>query len=115
MCNLIQDEDVKKYIILNGEEDDDDEEELINLGLDEYEIEEVKKGNQSPFDFNDDPDEEFEDDDYYGEDDIQGGYMKHVFLINKFSLKDDTDKVTHRVIEVAQEMGLDFRLEFNSL
>ena len=40
--------------------------------------------------------------------------MKHVFLINKFSLKDDTDKVTQRVIEVAQEMGLDFRLEFNS-
>ena len=69
MCNLIQDEDVKKYIILNGEEEDDDEE-LRNLGLDEYEIDEVKNGNQSPFDFNDDPDEEFEDDDYYGEDDI---------------------------------------------
>ena len=70
MCNILQDEELKRYMILNELEDDDDTEELRNLGLDDYEIEEVKKGNQSPFDFNDDPDDEYEDDDYYGEDDI---------------------------------------------
>ena len=66
MCNLIQDEDVKKYMITNDDNDSEyDEDELRNLGLDDYEIEEVMKGNQSPYDFNDDP-----DDDYYGEDDL---------------------------------------------
>ena len=40
--------------------------------------------------------------------------MKHVFLINKFSLKEDTDKVTQRIIDVAKEMNLDFRIESNS-
>lgn len=67
MCNILDDKDVQDYMITNGEYDD---EELENLGLDDEEIEEVKKGNQSPFDFNDDPDEVFEDDDYYGEDDL---------------------------------------------
>lgn len=68
MCNLLDDKDVQDYILVNG--DDDETKELKNLGLDDEEIEEVKKGNQSPFDFNDDPDEDFEDDDYYGEDDL---------------------------------------------
>ena len=67
MCNLLSEKDVQDYMIVNGDYDDD---ELKNLGLDDEEIEEVKKGNQSPFDFNDDPDEDFEDDDYYGEDDL---------------------------------------------
>lgn len=67
MCNILDDKDVQDYMIANGEYDD---EELENLGLDDEEIEEVKKGNQSSFDFNDDHDEVFEDDDYYGEDDL---------------------------------------------
>ena len=67
MCDLIKDEDVKKYIITNEQYSED---ELENLGLDEQEIDEVMKGNQSPYDFIDDPDEDFEDDDYYGEDDL---------------------------------------------
>lgn len=66
MCSLLDEKDVKSYI--NDNEYDEDE--LRNLGLDEEEIEEVQKGNQSPYDFIDDPDEDFEDDDYYGEDDL---------------------------------------------
>ena len=66
MCSLLDEKDVKSYI--NDNEYDEDE--LKNLGLDDEEIEEVQKGNQSPYDFIDDPDEDFEDDDYYGEDDL---------------------------------------------
>lgn len=66
MCSLLDEKDVKSYI--NDNEYDEDE--LRNLGLDDEEIEEVQKGNQSPYDFIDDPDEDFEDDDYYGEDDL---------------------------------------------
>ena len=40
--------------------------------------------------------------------------MKHVFLLNYFSLKDDTEKVIKRIQEVADDMELDYRLEVNS-
>lgn len=69
MCEIIKDEDLKKYMA-NQLVEDEEVERLKNLGLDENEIEEVIKGNNSEYDFIDDPDEEYEDDDYYGEDDI---------------------------------------------
>ena len=40
--------------------------------------------------------------------------MKHVFLLNYFSLKKDTDKMIDIIQEVADEMDLDYRLEVNS-
>ena len=67
MCNVIDDKDVKKYV---ASHETDEKERLNILGLDDNEIDEVLKGNQSEDDFIDDPDEDFEDDDYYGEDDI---------------------------------------------
>ncbi len=71
MCNIVDDKDVKKYVASHDLDDEDEEvERLKNLGLDDNEIDEVLKGNQSEDDFIDDPDEDFEDDDYYGEDDI---------------------------------------------
>ena len=71
MCNVIDEKDVKKYVANNDLDDEDEEvERLKNLGLDDNEIDEVLSGNQSEYDFIDDPDEDFEDDDYYGEDDI---------------------------------------------
>lgn len=71
MCNIIDDKDVNKYVASHDLDDEDEEvERLKNLGLDDNEIDEVLKGNQSEDDFIDDPDEDFEDDDYYGEDDI---------------------------------------------
>ena len=70
MCDLIKDEDLKKYVANQSDDEDEEVERLKNLGLEDNEIKEVLKGNNSEYDFNDDEDEEFEDDDYYGEDDI---------------------------------------------
>jgi hypothetical protein len=73
MCNILNDKDVQDYLLLNDDDDDNDEEEytteeLENLGLDEEEIILVKEEGWSPYDFEDDEDEDVEDDDYYGED-----------------------------------------------
>ena len=71
MCTTLDNKDVQDYMIVNDDVEEDKEiKRLKNLGLDDNEIEEVLKGNQSEEDFIDDPDEDFEDDDYYGEDDL---------------------------------------------
>ncbi len=57
---------------MNEDEDEDEnvspytDDELDDYGLSEYEKEEVKKGYQEPWDFDE---EDLEDDDYYNEDD----------------------------------------------
>ena len=48
------------------EEDDDLEQRMEDAGLEEWQKEEVRKGNQDVFNFEE---EELEDDDYYSEDD----------------------------------------------
>lgn len=70
MCDIINDKDVKDYMVANGEFDKKEKEkEMDALGLDENEKDLVRKGVAEPFDFNEDPDD-MEDDDYYSEDDI---------------------------------------------
>ena len=57
------------FDILNSIDDDKDpelEERMEEAGLEEWEKEEVRKGNQDVFNFEE---EELEDDDYYSEDD----------------------------------------------
>ena len=67
------DDDIIDYLVVNGEFDDEDEAEkevkrLRNLGLDDNEIKLVIEEGYDPSDFEDDPDGEKDDDDYYGED-----------------------------------------------
>ena len=40
--------------------------------------------------------------------------MKYVFLVNRFSLKDNTNDVIARIITVANELKLDYQIEVNS-
>ena len=40
--------------------------------------------------------------------------MKYVFLVNRFSLKDNTNDVIARIITVANELNLDYQIEVNS-
>jgi hypothetical protein len=56
------------FDLLNSidEEDDDLEQRMEDAGLEEWQKEEVRKGNQDVFNFEE---EELEDDDYYSEDD----------------------------------------------
>ncbi len=67
MCNILNNDDVTNYILTN-EEDDYTDEDLDNFGLTEEEKKLVKEEGWSPWDFNDDEDEEMEDDDYYNDD-----------------------------------------------
>ena len=48
------------------EQEQNNDEELDNLGLEEWQKEEVKKGNYNPFNFEEE--DELEDDDYHSED-----------------------------------------------
>ena len=50
----------------DDKEDNDNDEELDNYGLEDWEKEEVKKGNEDIFNFEE---EDLEDDDYYSDDD----------------------------------------------
>ncbi len=50
----------------NNNKDDDLEQRMEDAGLEEWQKEEVRKGNQDVFNFEE---EELEDDDYYSEDD----------------------------------------------
>ena len=62
-----QDYGVLSY--MNDEEDNNSEytdEEIDSYGLEDWQKEEVKKGNYDPWSFEE---EDLEDDDYYGEDD----------------------------------------------
>ena len=54
------------FDLLNNDDKDDLEERMEEAGLEEWEKEEVRKGNQDIFNFEE---EELEDDDYYAEDD----------------------------------------------
>ena len=56
------------FDLLNSidEEEDDLEQRMEDAGLEEWQKEEVRKGNQDVFNFEE---EELEDDDYYSEDD----------------------------------------------
>ena len=40
--------------------------------------------------------------------------MKHIFLLNKFSLKDNTSKIESRINDVSKELDLDYKIETNS-
>ncbi len=40
--------------------------------------------------------------------------MKYVFLVNSFSLKDNTNDVIARILTVGNELGLDYTVEVNS-
>ena len=59
---------MRLFDLLNSidEEDDDLEQRMEDAGLEEWQKEEVRKGNQDVFNFEE---EELEDDDYYSEDD----------------------------------------------
>ena len=54
------------FDILDSNQDNDLEKKMDEAGLEEWEKEEVRKGNQDIFNFEE---EELEDDDYYSEDD----------------------------------------------
>lgn len=41
--------------------------------------------------------------------------MKYVFLVNSFSLKDEANDVIARIIEVANERKLDYKIEVNTI
>ena len=40
--------------------------------------------------------------------------MKYIFLVNSFSLKNNTETVMRRIITVAKELKLDYKIEVNS-
>ena len=40
--------------------------------------------------------------------------MKYIFLVNRFSLKDNTNDVIARILTVADELKLDYEVEVNS-
>ena len=58
--------DILNSVGVDDNEDDDLEERMEEAGLEEWEKEEVRKGNQDIFNFEE---EDLEDDDYYSEDD----------------------------------------------
>jgi hypothetical protein len=58
--------DLLNSVGVDDNEDDDLEERMEEAGLEEWEKEEVRKGNQDIFNFEE---EDLEDDDYYSEDD----------------------------------------------
>lgn len=41
--------------------------------------------------------------------------MRYIFLVNRFSLKDDTESVIKRVSVVANMLGIDYKIEVNSV
>jgi hypothetical protein len=57
--------DLLNSVGVDDNEDDDLEERMEEAGLEEWEKEEVRKGNQDIFNFEE---EDLEDDDYYSED-----------------------------------------------
>ena len=60
------------FDLLNSidEEDDDLEQRMEDAGLEEWQKEEVRKGNFDPWNFEYPSDDELEDDDYYEDDDV---------------------------------------------
>ena len=40
--------------------------------------------------------------------------MKHIFLINSFSLKDKTNKIKEIIEKICKEENIDFKIEINS-